>query len=69
MITFFFNAPNKRITIKAHRTGTHRVVVYNLTAGIKSTYAWAWVQTFLVDTGFVLRTVSAHNTFWSACWW
>ena len=69
MLTFFFNASNKRITNKTHRTGTYRAVVHNLTAGIKTTYGWTWVQTFLVDTSFFMRTVSAHNTFWSTCWW
>jgi hypothetical protein len=69
MLTFFFNAPNKRITNEAQSTGTDRVVIHNLTASIKATSAWTWVDTFLVDTCFVLGTFSAQNTFWSTSRW
>jgi hypothetical protein len=70
MFTFFLNALNERITNEAHNTGTDSVVIHNLTASIKATCVWTRIHTFLVNTCFILRIFSAHNTFWSACrWW
>jgi hypothetical protein len=68
MLTFFLQTSCKGITSEARVTTTDWVVVHNLTASIKTTSAWTWVHTFLVDTCFVLRTFSANNTFRSATW-
>lgn len=54
--------------IASHITGTVAdwVVVVHFTQGINATYTWTWIFTLIIDTCFVIITISIGDTFRTA---
>lgn len=47
-------------------TGAYWAVVVHLAACVKAARTRAWIDTLLVDAGFVSRALRAHDTLWPA---
>lgn len=62
MLTFFRDAALERITGKAGRTATDRIVVDHLTAGIEATRTGARIHAFLLHARLVQGTFRANGT-------
>lgn len=50
-------------------TAADWIVIDHATFCSKAACSFAWISAFLIDTGFVLETFAAGNTFWSTIWW
>jgi hypothetical protein len=63
---YWFCTTNERIACHAARAGTDGIVIFDDAVSSNSACAWARVDTFLINAGFVLRTVTAGHAFGTA---
>ena len=61
-----FCATNEWITRQTSWARTYGIVIFDDTISSNSARAWTWVNTFLINTGFVLWTVTTGHAFGTA---
>lgn len=67
MLTFLLDATGERISSKARRATTNRVVIDNLAPSVDAAGTGTGVDALLFDTGSVLSTVWADHALRPAC--
>lgn len=62
-------ASSEWITCIARRTSANWTVIFNSTLCIKTACIWAWILTFLIDTGFIKGAFAVNNAFRPTIGW
>lgn len=69
LLTWYRVASGKGIAGVPVTTSTKRVMISYVAFGIKTTYAGARIDAFLIDTCLVKRTFARNGAFRATVWW
>lgn len=69
LLTWYWIASGKGIAGVTVTTSAKWVMTAHVAFGVKTTYAGARIDAFLIDTCLIERTFAGDGTFRAAVWW